>query len=100
MKARPANLAFRPHKILPVILLSLFALTLPAYAQYQPIPVPNGGIISGAVKWSGERPKPLILPVSKDPAICDPQKVGSATLIASSSIPMEKSKIPSSTSKT
>lgn len=80
MKARPANLAFRPHKILPVILLSLFALPLPAYAQYQPMPVPNGGVISGTVKWSGERPKPLILPISKDQAVCDPQKTGSRDL--------------------
>jgi hypothetical protein len=80
MKVRPANLASRPHKILPVILFSLFAFPLPTHAQYQSMPVPNGGVISGTVKWSGERPKPLVLPISKDGAVCDPQKTGTRDL--------------------
>jgi len=82
MKVRPANLELRPHKILPVVLFALFALLLPlpTRAQYQTIPVPDGGIISGTVKWTGERPKPLTLPISKDAAVCDPQKAGSRDL--------------------
>jgi hypothetical protein len=64
------------------VLLLCFAVSLPvvARAQYQAIPVPNGGVVSGTVKWSGERPKPLTLPISKDVAVCDPQKAGSTDL--------------------
>jgi hypothetical protein len=64
------------------VLALCFAVSLPvvARAQYQAIPVPNGGVVSGTVKWSGERPKPLTLPISKDVAVCDPQKAGSTDL--------------------
>jgi hypothetical protein len=64
------------------VLALCFLVSLPAVAraQYQAIPVPNGGVISGTVKWSGERPKALVLPITKDVSVCDPQKAGSADL--------------------
>ncbi len=59
-----------------------FAITIPARAQsaYQVITVADGGTISGVVKWSGERPKPLTLPITKDPATCDPARAGTRDL--------------------
>jgi len=70
--------------LFPALLALCFALSLPiagrAQSTYQAIPVPNGGTISGTIKWSGERPKPLFLPISKDLAVCDPQKAGSRDL--------------------
>lgn len=88
MKA-PAQLKTGASRnILYFLLLSLagaLPIAMPPFATqaqttYQAIPVPNGGTISGAVRWTGERPKPLILPVSKDAATCDPQKAGSRDL--------------------
>ena len=59
-------------------LLASFAMAIPASAQnsYQVISVPDGGTISGVVKWSGERPKPITLPITKDAATCDPEHTG------------------------
>jgi len=51
-----------------------------AQSSYQAIPVPDGGTITGTVKWTGERPKPVILAISKDPSVCDPQKAGTRDL--------------------
>lgn len=43
-----------------------------AQSTYQVIPVTNGGTISGTVKWTGMQPKPLLMPITKNPAVCDP----------------------------
>jgi plastocyanin len=63
-------------------LLASSAIAIPAFAQssYQVVSVPDGGTISGVVKWSGERPKPLTLPITKDAATCDPEHAGSRDL--------------------
>jgi hypothetical protein len=56
--------------------LGLFLiLGLGAWAQstYQVVQVPNGGTISGTVKWSGPMPRGQEFPVTKDPQICDPE---------------------------
>jgi Polysaccharide lyase family 4, domain II len=75
------TLPFQFSRLFAVFFLFAFSAAPLARAQdYQVIPVPNGGSISGVVKWSGERPKPLNLPISKDVAVCDPQKTGSRDL--------------------
>jgi hypothetical protein len=43
-----------------------------AQGDYQVISVPDGGTISGAIKWSGPVPHELDFPVTKDPQICAP----------------------------
>ena len=62
--------------------LRCLATAVPASAQdlYQVIPVVRGGTITGVVKWSGERPKTLILPITKDATTCDPEKTGTRDL--------------------
>jgi hypothetical protein len=56
-----------------VLLLLLAAATFAAaQSTYRVIPVPDGGTISGTVKWSGPVPKELDFPVTKDPQICAP----------------------------
>jgi hypothetical protein len=45
-------------------------------SAYEVVTVSDGGTISGIVKWSGERPKPLTLPITKDMSICDPDHTG------------------------
>jgi hypothetical protein len=57
-------------------------IAIPASAQnsYQVISVPDGGTISGVVKWSGERPKPITIPITKDAATCDPEHLGTRDL--------------------
>lgn len=59
---------------LAVSLVLFSALCVPAWTQskYQVVPVPNGGTISGTVKWVGPRPRTEEFPVTKDPQICDP----------------------------
>ncbi len=57
------------------LLLTLFlaaAAVLSAQSTYKVVTVSNGGTISGTVKWSGPLPHALDFPVTKDPAICDP----------------------------
>jgi hypothetical protein len=49
-------------------------------STYQVVSVSDGGTISGIVKWSGERPKTLTLPVTKDSSTCDPEKAGTKNL--------------------
>jgi hypothetical protein len=44
-----------------------------AQSGYQIIQVTDGGTISGSVKWSGPRPRPLTASISKDPQVCDPE---------------------------
>lgn len=42
-----------------------------ALAQYQTITVSDGGTISGTVKWSGAKPQPVVLPITKNPDVCE-----------------------------
>jgi Polysaccharide lyase family 4, domain II len=60
-----------------VLLLLFFALakTGLAQGQYQVVSVSNGGTIKGAVSWSGPVPRPVVLAISKDPQICDPESL-------------------------
>jgi Carboxypeptidase regulatory-like domain len=41
-----------------------------ALAQYQTITVSDGGTITGTVKWSGAKPQPVTLPITKNPEVC------------------------------
>jgi len=43
-----------------------------AQSAYQVIELTDGGTISGTVKWAGAPVKPLALPITKNPDICDP----------------------------
>ena len=43
-----------------------------AQNDYHVISVTNGGTITGTVKWSGAVPHAMTFPITKDPAICDP----------------------------
>jgi hypothetical protein len=49
-------------------------------ATYQTVSLGSSGTIRGTVKWSGPQPKPLLFPVTKDPAICDPANAKSMDL--------------------
>jgi hypothetical protein len=60
--------------------IGLFTLNVRAQSDYQVVTVSNGGTITGTVKWSGERPKTLTLPISKDASVCDPAKAGTRDL--------------------
>lgn len=42
-----------------------------ARAQYETVTVTDGGSVTGTVKWSGARPQPVTLPITKDPTVCD-----------------------------
>lgn len=57
-----------------VVLTILIGAASVAFGQssYQVVDVPNGGTISGTVKWSGPLPHNLDFPITKDPQICDP----------------------------
>jgi hypothetical protein len=55
-------------------MLILFMFVSASLAQYQAMQVSGGGTITGIVKWSGTAPKPVVLPITKNPDICDPQK--------------------------
>jgi Polysaccharide lyase family 4, domain II len=60
---------------------ALLAVRIAAQApKYEVITVSDGGTITGTVKWTGARPSPLTLPISKNPDICDPDKKGTRDL--------------------
>jgi hypothetical protein len=65
-----------------VAILGAALCASPARAQsaYEVVSVSDGGTISGIVKWSGEKPKNLTLPVTKDSATCDPEQAGTKNL--------------------
>ena len=65
---------FRQIKIALLFLFLLAGAAL-VYAQsgYQVVTVSNPGTISGVVKWSGPQPAALMLPINKDPEVCDPE---------------------------
>lgn len=62
---------------LSVFLLFFFALAPMGLAQsgYQVVSVSNGGTIKGTVTWAGPVPRPLVLAISKDPQVCDPESL-------------------------
>lgn len=69
------------------ILQSLFlagilaaAGVLSAQSNYKVITVPDGGTISGTVKWAGPVPHSLDFPITKDAQICDPDSKKTADL--------------------
>jgi len=62
------------------VTLLFVAGTLFGQGDYKVVHVVDGGTISGTVKWSGPVPRSLVLPISKDPAICDPDFKKSAEL--------------------
>jgi len=71
------------HFIFALVLLSAAAAgadQASGQASYQVVKVSDGGVISGVVKWTGERPKSLSLPITKDQATCDPDHVGNRDL--------------------
>jgi len=74
----------RPYKLSAVAAILAVALSAPpavrAQSAYQVVEVPDGGTIAGIVKWTGEKPKPLTLPITKDPSVCDPDKTGTRDL--------------------
>jgi hypothetical protein len=53
---------------------------LSAQSNYKVITVPDGGTISGAVKWAGPVPHSLDFPITKDAQICDPDSKKTADL--------------------
>jgi hypothetical protein len=53
-------------------LLFLSAGNATAQSNYQVVSVDNAGTITGTVKWSGTPPRSLTFPITKDPAVCDP----------------------------
>jgi hypothetical protein len=57
-----------------VLVTALVAALIPVSAQtgYTVTTVSNGGTVTGTVKWSGTRPKPLLFPINKDQNVCDP----------------------------
>lgn len=64
------------YKVLLYAIALPLGLANPALAQnsnYKVVDVSNAGSIIGTVKWSGPIPKPLMYPVTKDAAICDPE---------------------------
>jgi len=63
-----------PQSVLRSLLFVFFAATTAAFAQgdYKVISIADGGTISGTVKWSGQVPRALNFPITKDPQVCDP----------------------------
>src|SRR5208282_109492 len=64
--------------ILALILVT--AAAVQAQSAYEVVAVPNGGTIAGVVKWTGERPKAITLPITKDQTTCDPDRTGTRDL--------------------
>jgi len=54
------------------LLTGSLAVASGAWGQYSVVTVSNGGTITGTVKWSGARPQPVTLPITKNPDICAP----------------------------
>jgi hypothetical protein len=55
------------------LFLSSLAIVPTVLAQYQVITVGDGGTITGTVKWTGTKPQPVVLPITKNPDVCAPQ---------------------------
>ena len=54
------------------LIATSLALASTAFAQYSVVTVTDGGTISGTVKWTGAKPQPVTLPITKNPDICAP----------------------------
>jgi hypothetical protein len=69
----PSRLA--QHALFFLACAALAAVSSPSAAQssYQVVQVTDGGVITGSVKWSGPRPRPLTALINKDPQVCDPE---------------------------
>src|SRR5438132_8099202 len=69
------------RRILPCLLVVVaLAQTVPAQSVYQVVSVPDGGTISGVIKWVGPLPHLVSFPISKDPQVCVPEKGGTRDL--------------------
>src|SRR5271169_5875078 len=54
------------------LMAASLALASTAGAQYTVVTVSNGGTVAGTVKWTGAKPQPVTLPITKNPDICAP----------------------------
>src|SRR5207253_10483169 len=64
---------FRAVKLAIASLLLASAVNAAAQSGYQVVSLNSSGAIVGTVKWSGPLPRPAPYPITKDPAICDPE---------------------------
>jgi hypothetical protein len=58
-------------KIVFLAALAAAALAPAATAQYTVTTVTSSGTITGTVKWTGAKPQPVTLPITKNPDICE-----------------------------
>ncbi len=54
-------------------LLLIAARNAASQSKYQVVSVSNAGTITGSVQWAGPAPRALTFPITKDPAVCDPE---------------------------
>ncbi len=64
---------FRAVKLAIASLLLASAVNAAAQSGYQVVSLNSSGTIVGTVKWSGPLPRLATYPITKDPAICDPE---------------------------
>src|SRR5213083_115723 len=63
---------FQAVKFAVASLLLASAVNAAAQNGYQVVSLNSSGTIVGTVKWSGQLPRLAAYPITKDPAICDP----------------------------
>jgi len=61
-----------PFRLLALVVIALAPELSAAQADYQVVPVENGGSIKGTVKWQGTLPHLVASEINKDPQVCDP----------------------------
>ena len=64
---------FQAVKLAVASLLLAIAVNAAAQSGYQVVSLNSSGTIVGTVKWSGPLPRLATYPITKDPAICDPE---------------------------
>jgi len=64
---------FQAVKLAVASLLLASAVNAAAQSGYQVVSLNSSGAIVGTVKWSGPLPRLAAYPITKDPAICDPE---------------------------
>ena len=64
---------FQAVKFAVASLLLAIAVNAAAQSGYQVVSLNSSGTIVGTVKWSGQLPRLAAYPITKDPAICDPE---------------------------
>jgi len=64
---------FQAFKLTVASLLLASAVNAAAQSGYQVVSLNSSGTIVGTVKWSGPLPRLAAYPITKDPAICDPE---------------------------